>query len=135
MRHLLDTDVLSQLIKAPGHPGVLSWIAQQVESDLLISAVSIFEIRNGIELLPQGKRRVAFDHWLTSEIRPRFAGRIVAVDEEIADVAGRITASQRGVHPTTTDVLIAATAKVHGLQVATLNRKHFERLGVELVKF
>lgn len=137
MRALIDTDVLSQLIKPKAVPGVLEWFDRQVESDLFLSAVSLFEIRNGIELLPQGKRRDAFDHWLSAEILLRFSGRILPVDERIADRCGRMAGKihREGYTAEATDIMIAATAEVHGLEVATLNLKHFERLGVELVNF
>jgi len=102
-----------------------------------VSAISIEEIREGIELLPDGKRKLALDAWLDPGVTGRFAGRILAVDERIADRAGRMGARCRsgGHTPDLTDTLIAATAEVHGLTIATLNRKDFARLGARMVSF
>lgn len=137
MSFLLDTDLLSQLVKSPGRPEVLAWIAGQRESDLYLSVITIMEIRAGIAEMNSGKRRDAYEHFLTKEVMVRFSGRILAINERIADDCGRIMGEneKRGHHPSATDALLAATARIHGLSVATLNRKHFEKLGVNLVEF
>jgi predicted nucleic acid-binding protein len=128
--------VVSQLIKVSAEPGVLEWIEAQEEEDLFVSAVTVFEIRCGIDRMKPGKRRSALEHWLTLEILPRFAGRFVPVDERIADAAGMIVGANylRGRQADSSDALIAATSKVLGYPVATLDRD-FEKLGVELVEF
>ncbi len=99
--------------------------------------MSVFEIRCGIDRLKPCKKRSLLEHWLTMEVMPRFAGRFVPVDEQIADVAGKMVgAKHREGHPAvSSDALIAATAKVLGLRMATLDKTDFERLGVELVQF
>jgi hypothetical protein len=137
LRFLLDTDVVSQLVKSPGRQEVLEWIEAQRESDLYISVVTIMEIRAGIAEMSPGRRRDAYEHFLTREVMVRFFSRILPIDERIADECGRMVGEneRRGHHPSATDALLAATANVHGLRIATLNRKHFERLGVELVEF
>jgi hypothetical protein len=133
----LDTDVLSQLVKSPGRKEVLEWIEAQRESDLYISVITIMEIRAGITEMSAGRRRDAYEHFLTQELMVRFFSRILPIDERIADECGRLVGQneRRGHHPSATDALLAATANVHDLTIATLNRKHFERLGVELVEF
>jgi toxin FitB len=129
--------VISQLIKSPAEPGVLEWISAQEEDDLLVSAMSIFEIRSGVDQLKPSKKRTLLENWLTLEIMQRFAGRVVPIDERMADAAGMMMgeAHHDGRDTDSSDALIAATAKVLGLKIATLNRKHFEPLGVQLVKF
>ena len=74
--------------------------------------------------------------WLEEDVRISYAGRILPITEEIASLGGRLIAERRKASetPGSNDCLLAATARVHGLSVATLNRKHFERLGVELVE-
>jgi toxin FitB len=116
---------------------VLEWIEAQEEEDLFVSAVTVFEIRCGIDQLKRGKKRDLLEHWLTMEIMPRFAGRFVAVDEQIADIAGKMVGAKHleGHQAGSSDALIAATAKVLGLRIATLDREDFKRLGVELVEF
>ncbi len=137
MRFLLDTNVVSQTAKIQPHPGVVRWWAQRSESELLISAVSIHELRYGIELLDAGARRRELEAWLTNRVLPDFAGRILPVDEAVADLSGRLLAREKKNKRTAeiNDVLIAATASVHELQVATLNRDHFKWLGVQIVQF
>ncbi len=134
---MLDTNIVSQLIKSPPESGVLEWIAAQEEDDLLISAVSVFEIRCGIDRLKPGKKRSLLEHWLTMEVMPRFAGRFVPVDEQIGDLAGKMMGAKHheGHQAESSDALIAATAKVLGLGMVTLDRLDFERLGVKLVDF
>ena len=99
--------------------------------------ISLAEIAFGIEEMDPGKKRQNLEAWLTSDIKRGFAGRILGVDERVAEEAGRLTSKAKriGAKPQFADVLIAATATVHGLRVATLNRKHFEGLGLELVEF
>ncbi len=137
MKFLVDTSVVSQTVKAQPHPGVLQWWGQRLESELVISAVTVHELRYGIELLDRGARRREFEAWLTKRVLPDFKGKILPVDEDVADLSGRLLAERKRNKETTeiNDIMIAATAIVHGLQVATLNWKHFERLGVERVEF
>ncbi len=137
MNSLLDTNVISQRIKSKPDASVVRWLSQARSSDLYLCAISLGEIRFGIEEMPRGRKRENFEYWLTRDLREGFAGRILAVDERIAEEAGRLTSmgKKAGAKPELADALIAATARVHGLKVATLNRKHFERLGVELVEF
>jgi predicted nucleic acid-binding protein len=113
----LDTNLVSQLIKVPAEPGVLEWIEAQDEEDLFLSAVTVFEIRCGIDRMKPSKRRSTLEHWLTLEILPRFAGRFVPVDERIADVAGMMVGANilRGHQADSSDALIAATSKVLGV--------------------
>ncbi|HEV2620089.1 MAG TPA: PIN domain-containing protein [Acidobacteriaceae bacterium] len=137
MRFVLDTSVVSQTTKAQPHSGVLQWWGQRDESELTISAVTVHELRYGIELLDEGARRRGLEAWLTDLVLPDFAGKILPIDQAVADLSGRLLAERKKNKETAeiNDMMIAATAIVHGLQVATLNRGHFERLGVELVEF
>jgi len=137
LKYLLDTNLVSQLIKAKAEPGVLEWFDEQDEGGLFLSAVTILELRTGIELMPAGKKRTVLEHWLTRDIRSRFAGRILPIEEKIADACGRLLVrSQRaGWRMEAMDALIGATAMAHDMTLATLNRRHFERLDLEMVEF
>ena len=137
MTFLLDTSVVSQTAKVQPHGGVAQWWGQRRESELVISAVTVHELRYGIELLDEGARRRYLEAWLTDQVVPDFAGRILCVDKTVADLSGRLLARKKKDKQTAqvNDIMIAATAIVHGLQVATLNWKHFEGLDVELVEF
>ncbi len=115
--------------------GVLEWLATVDNESIFLSVITLVELRRGVQLLPQGKRRESFDEWLLNDVADVYEGRILPITGAIADLAGRIgaAAKQAGYTVELADVLIAATAREHGLGLVTLNRKHFERLGVELV--
>ena len=137
MIYLLDTNVVSQTSKLHPDVAVMKWWKQQDELSLMLSTIVFQEARFGIEMLHPGKKRDRLEEWLEIRLRREFAGRILPVTVEIAELSGRLIAdTKKAAHTAETgDALIAATARVHGLQVATLNRDHFERLGVELVEF
>jgi len=134
---LLDTTVLSEYTKPKPHVGLRSWLSSTVPSSLFLSTITIFETRVGIELMPEGKRKRLLALWLEVDVPAVYRGRILAVDNAVADRAGRLvaTARSKGWNDLEMDALIAATASVHGMKIVTLNRKHFERLGVDLVMF
>ncbi len=137
MKYLLDTDIVSQGTKPQPHAGALGWLGRVAPADTGLSAITIQEVRAGIEAMAAGARRRAVEHWLVNDLLHGFRERIVPVDAVIADECGKLVhrTRQSGYTPELGDALIAATALVHGLKVVTLNRKHFERLGVELVSF
>lgn len=137
MNSLLDTNVISQRTKATPNEGAVRWLSRTPSSEMYLSVISLAEIRFGIEEMDPGRKRQNLEHWLEQDVRQGFAGRILAVDDRVAEEAGRLTSigKKLGARPDFADALIAATARVHGLQVATLNRAHFVGLGVELVEF
>jgi predicted nucleic acid-binding protein len=137
LRYLLDTDVISQLTKDQPHAGVIRWINEQEEVDLFLSVATLLEIRVGIELADKGKKRELLERWLVDALPERFDDRIIPVERHVADLTGRIMARSRseGWLMGSMDALIGATAMVNEMGLATLNRKHFEKLGVELVEF
>lgn len=137
MISLLDTSVVSQRIKSSPDEKIMRWLSQLPEESAFLSVVTIQELRTGVQLLPPGRKRRDLESWLVSDIHRGYAGRILPVTEEIADTCGRLIAQARktGTTPEMNDVLIAATALVHELAIATLNRKHFVRLGVKLAEF
>jgi predicted nucleic acid-binding protein len=86
---------------------------------LYLSVLTLGELRKGVERLADGRRRLRLENWLDSDLKLRFAGRWLPVDEEVAERWGLVTA--RGAVLPTTDGLIAATALVHGMTVVTRN--------------
>lgn len=115
----------------------MKWWQRQSERSLMLSAVVFQELRFGIEMTPPGRRRKELEEWLEGRLRPAFIGRTLPVTEKIAELSGQLLAETKkaGHMAEVADTLIAATARVHGMAVATLNHKHFEWLGVELVEF
>ena len=137
MNYLLDTDVASQATKTKPDAATLAWLGRTDPERCFISAMTLFEIGFGIELMPPGRRRSELHVWLHEKVPTRFQGRILAVSAEVALDASVLMAREKrnGFNLEVKDVLLAASARIHGLEVATLNRKHFERLGVALVSF
>ena len=129
--------MVSQTSKLHPDIAVMRWWEQQDELSLMLSAIVFQELRFGIEMLRAGRKRDRLEEWLEIRLRGEFAGRILPVTIEIAELSGRLISETKKAGHTaeTADTLIAATARVHELHVTTLNSKHFERLGVQLVEF
>ncbi len=132
---VLDTNVVSEVMKSEPSPIVLKWLSQMRESsDLCITTVTMAEILYGIELLPQGKRRIAF---LAGAERMFliFAGRILPFDEEAAHTFPKIAAARRysGRPIAELDAQIAAIARSRNATLATRNTADFANCGIHLV--
>jgi predicted nucleic acid-binding protein len=137
VKYLLDTDVVSQYTKLPPNSRVDAWVQRTDDSDLHISFVTYAELWYGVNLLPAGKRRTEFENWIEDDLYMQFFNRVVGFSLDVARRYGSIMAraKKNGHNPNAMDVLIAATAAANGMAVATLNRRDFEKLGVELVEF
>lgn len=129
IRFLLDTNVLSEMNKPAPDPGVVGWIGAAVEDELALSVVSLAEINRGIERLAAGRRQSAYRSWL-SALLARFDGRILPITSDIALSAGalEVVSLNAGRPMALADVLIAATARVHGLTLITRNERDFQAL-------
>jgi predicted nucleic acid-binding protein len=129
---LLDTNVISELIKSEPNGNVLRWIDDTDETILFLSVLTIGEIRNGIERLAPGKRRGRLESWVTVDLHLRFHDRILAVDEPIAERWGTLsaTAAKKGRPVPVIDGLLAATALHHDLTLATRNDSDVSRTGI-----
>ena len=134
MTYLLDTDLMSEWVEPRPHPDVVEWFAGVDEDLVFLSVVSFGEIRHGVDLLPEGRRRERLELWLTDELPARFEGRILDVDRAVADAWGAITARGQKAGRTvgSMDAFFAATAEVHGLTLVTRNVKDYEGLGLAL---
>ena len=135
MSFLLDTNVISEWVKPRPDPGVIAWLAETDEDRTFLSVVSFAEIRRGIELLPDGRRRSRLAAWLAEELPARFEGRILPVDRRIAETWGILTArgSQAGATLGSIDAFFAATAEARRLTLVTRNTKDFATIGIPLV--
>ena len=132
---LLDTNIPSELTRPHPQSSVLRWLENANDEELYLSVISLGEILKGITALPGSKRRRDLEKWLHESLRPWFEGRILAIDEPVAERRG-IFAGQcksKGRPLNVVDGLIAATALVHDLTVVTRNVRDFEGLGVELL--
>jgi predicted nucleic acid-binding protein len=133
--YLLDTNIISELIRPEPNPQVLQWLAEQKETSLFLSVLTLTEIRQGVNRLPQGQRRTQLTRWLEIDLRQRFSGRILPVDVIVADQCGQLRAHRLDVgHPLAlADGLIVATTMVHHLTLVTRNMDDFKYLDVLLV--
>jgi len=131
---LLDTNIPSELTRPLPQPSVSQWLDEVDDELLYFSVVSLGEVLKGIASLPTSKRRNELQQWLDETLRPWFEGRILPVNEPIAERWG-ILAGQckmKGRPLKVADGLIAATALEHDLTVVTRNARDFEGLGVEV---
>jgi predicted nucleic acid-binding protein len=129
---LLDTNVISELIKPKPEPKVTMWIDDTDEELLFLSVLTLGEIRKGVVLLPRSARRTSLEAWLSKELPLRFSNRILGVDQEVADRWGQLSGltSARGVHLGVIDGLLAATAMQHDLTLVTRDTKDVGSTGV-----
>ena len=132
MSYLVDTNVLSELRRREPNPRVVEWFTQRPSTTLFLSVLTLGELRKGIQLIPDGERRLRLLDWLEAELPKFFAGRILAVDASVADRWGRLQADAGRSVPAV-DSLLAATALHHGLSLVTRNVRDFMYSGLEVV--
>jgi predicted nucleic acid-binding protein len=134
MKFLLDTCLLSELVKPRPDPAVIAWVDQQDESRLFLSVLTLGELRKGVERLKDGGKRIRLGQWIDEALLPRFATRLLAIDSDVAEQWGRITAqaNAKGFVLPVIDGLIAATGLVHGLTVVTRNVSDIQISGVSV---
>jgi predicted nucleic acid-binding protein len=132
---LLDTNVVSEWVKRQPDPGVVAWLAEIDEDRVFLSVITLAELRHGVERLPAGARRRRLDAWLRDELARRFEGRVLPVDEQVADRWGEVVArSEAAGRPIgVMDAFIVATANVHALRLVTRNEADFESVVEALI--
>jgi toxin FitB len=135
MSYLLDTNAISEWVKPRPDPGIARWLDEVDEDRTYLSVITLGELRKGVDRLANGRRRDRLGRWLTTDLSDRFGNRMLPVDAIIADEWGRLLAcaDAAGTAIGGIDGLIAATAKVHQLQVVTRNVAHFRHAGVEVI--
>jgi len=133
--YLLDTNVVSELVRPDPDANVIAWVRAGDETCFYLSVLSFGEIRRGIERLPQSPRREQLRLWLEIDLTERFKGRILDIDRRVAEIWGMIMArgATASVRLPTVDTLIAATAERHGMVVATGNLRDFAIAAVAAV--
>lgn len=126
---LLDTNVISELRKAKPHGAVLAWLKLQQSDALYISAMSIAEIQQGIELTraQDAERANVLENWLLHELLP--SAQILPMNADVARAWAKLMHKRS--NTLFEDALIAATAITHRLIVVTRNVRDFKALGVE----
>ena len=129
MRYLLDTNIISDIIKPSPSESLMAWMAEQNDDDLFISSSTVAQIRRGVLEKPAGKRRDQLEAWFFSPEGPQalFAGRVLPFDEAAALIWARLMADGKvnGKPRSALDTIIAAVAEANGCIVVTSNEKDF----------
>ena len=128
-RYLLDTNIISNVVKPEPSEALLDWWSRQRDEALFISSLTVAEIRRGILEKPRGKKRNALEAWFSGSEGPQalFADRVLAFDERAALVWARLMAEGKaaGRPRSALDMIVAATAAAHDCVVVTDNEKDF----------
>jgi len=132
---VLDTNVLSALMRDTPDPTVVEWLDNQPTESIWTTSVTVFEIHTGIELLVPSRRRKRLDEMFSQLLDEDLDGRVQSFDLTAATTAGTIAAAQQRVGRTVEirDVQIAGIAASRRATVATRNTRHFDGTGVDLV--
>ena len=135
MKYLLDTCVISELVKIRPSKKVIDWIIQNNEENFYVSSLTFGEIHKGIEKLAESIRKNTLHQWVEHDLKERFRNRILSVDLNVAMVWGKIQAKTEldGKPMPAIDGLIAATGMAHDLTVVTRNIADMEQSGVTLL--
>ena len=132
---LLDTNVLSVLMRREPDPAVVGWLDAQPPESVWTTAITVFEIHCGLEILVKGRRRQQLDAAFTRALAEDLDGRVLPFDERAAEAAARIAACQcaAGRSVEVRDVQIAGIAAARKATLATRNTRHFDGTGIALV--
>jgi toxin FitB len=130
--YLLDTNVLSESSKPSPNRAVTRWAEEQPREILAVSAISLGEVRYGVDLLEHGAQRAKLERWLKVSVLEYFRGRVLSVTKQVALKWAHLAAAEkkRGRTLPMADGLLLATAAIHGLTIVTRNESDFEDRGV-----
>jgi toxin FitB len=132
MSYLLDTNVVSETVRRQQNQLVIGWLEQIPADVLYISVLTLGELRKGIEMLADKKRREKLRLWLEHELPKWFEGRVLPVDLAVAERWGRLLA-EVGRSVPAIDSLLAATALHYELRLVTRNTGDFDYPGLEVI--
>ena len=134
MKYLLDTCVLSELVKSTPEVQVLEWLEARKAHDLWMSAMTLAELQRGVIRLAKSKRRSELTLWL-EHLEIGFEDRILAFDKSVAVVWADMTAhaEMQGKSMAALDSIIAATARAHSCKLVTRNLRDFASAGIEVI--
>ena len=135
MTTLLDTNVLSELLRPQPSASVLAWFAAQRPETLFVSALTQAEMQLGARLLPAGKRRTSIETALRAMFEEDFAGRVLPFDTLAVPPYVEIVSARRaaGRPISQFDAQIGAIARLHGALLATRNEADFDACGVRVI--
>ena len=134
MNYLLDTCVISELIKPKPSSTLTKWLRSCQEENLFLCYLTIGEIQKGISKLPDSRKRKKLQSWLDSELIQRFDKRVLGIDFQVAQKWGKIQAASEiaGLKMPVIDSLIASIGIVYDMTVVTRNTGDMKNSGVRL---
>lgn len=131
-RYLLDTNIISNVVKPEPSEPLLAWMGEQKDDDLFIASLTVAEIRRGILEKPRGRKRDALETWFAGPEGPQalFAGRILAFDERAGLIWARLMSEGRsaGRPRSGLDMIVASVAESNDCVVVTDNERDFAGL-------
>ena len=132
---VLDTNVLSALMRTSPDAVVVEWLDRQPADSVWLTSITVFEARFGLALLPKGRRRNALERAFDRVLTEDLSSRVLTLDEMAAVTAAQIAADRRraGRIVDLRDTLIAGIAQARRATIATRNTRHFEGLDVPVV--
>jgi hypothetical protein len=132
---ILDTNVLSALMRTNPEPSVVEWLDRQPADSVWLSSITVFETRFGLALLPKGRRRSGLERAFESVLTEDLANRVLDFDSAAAASAAQLAADRQkaGRAADLRDTLIAGIALARRATIATRNTKHFEGLDVPVI--
>jgi predicted nucleic acid-binding protein len=132
---ILDTNVISELMRTVPDRSVVAWLDNQIRSSVWITSITVMELYQGIQALPSSRRRTALDVELGLVISENIANRIASFDDAAAKATASITTERRrrGRPGELRDTMIAGIAITTGAEFATRNTRHFDDLSIRLV--
>jgi predicted nucleic acid-binding protein len=132
---LLDTNVLSALMRREPDATVVNWLDQQPAESIWTTSITVFEVVTGLQLLAAGRRRRELEHAFDALLAEELDGRIQSFDTSAATAAGEIAAQRQsaGRQVEIRDVQIAGITAARRAQLATRNTRHFADLGIALI--
>lgn len=132
---VLDTNVVSEPLRRAAEPAVLAWLDRQAIETLFLSAISLAELRYGVAVLPDGRRKLGLGAALEGRVVALFGERVLAFDSAAADayalIRSRARAAGHAIAPA--DGYIAATAAARGFTVATRDIRPFVAAGIPVI--
>jgi predicted nucleic acid-binding protein len=132
MSYLIDTNVLSELVRNKPNEKVLKWFGSIPDETLFISVLVLGEIRKGIEVIKDSQRKEKLRLWLEIEVPDWFADRILVIDNFVADRWGRLQSEMKRPIPAI-DSLIAATALHYDLRLVTRNEQDYHYPSLQII--
>jgi hypothetical protein len=134
LKFLFDTCVISELVRKHPHQKIIDWVDSLEEESIFLSVLTIGEIEKGIAKLVESQKKKRLKAWVEKDLIERFGSRILPFDLETALFWGKQQGEleRHGVKLPLMDSLIAATAMIHRMTVATRNIQDMRRLGVDI---